>query len=255
MKLALIPPVGHEQYMKRTNMQMALAWNPCMQSVVRTATLTSCSERYDHVILDNGANEGAVATAKQLRIYGDVIGAHELVLPDRLDSHERTITMVKQFLRVDAATCERFYKLMAVVQGTNEASLMTCLEAFAKLDKISTIGIPRRIIDNLKDPMARINLCHKIKDEYGPRFEIHLLGAHPAYPKEIYFAAKYTSARSMDTSLPFNYALAKKKVDIKGNYKRPENYFMQVRDMSTSLVDYNINKMLEWASGKTSPTG
>lgn len=256
MRLALIPPVGLEVHALRSDTHMALAHEPAMLSTNRTIQLKRASERGDFVMLDNGINEGAAATPQQMKTYGQLIGATEIVLPDVLDSHVRTANTVKSFIDREEGVWGKFQSRMAVVQGTNKIAALTCLEKYVTIPEITTVGIPRRIIDNFVALNARIDLVNEIHRLFPGRFEIHLLGAHPMWPKEIKYAQQYTVARSMDTSLPFNWTIAGKKIDEQGEgYARPTGYFTSVKEVSMSLLDHNINTALEWARGTSTPAG
>lgn len=252
MKLALIPPLGLEYYMHRTTCQMALAIDVCMLNTNRTLQLKNAHQHFDHIILDNGANEGTTATPQVMKRYGTLIHATEIVLPDSLDNTVKTIQMVKGFVNREESVWKSFHDRMAVVQGTTEAALLRCVDAFAQLEPITTVGIPRRVIDRLLRTSARVDLANKIDELYPNRFRIHALGAHPMWPKEVRYLSKYTKVRSMDTSLPFNWAMVGRKVDdaTPGGVSRSPKYFTKVAEPNLQVVDYNISKLVEWASGK-----
>jgi hypothetical protein len=138
---------------------------------------------------------------------------------------------------------------MAVAQGQTVRELEQCIEMYVDLDTVNTIGIPRLIMDSL-GKTARLDLAAWIRTKYGERFKIHLLGTNPLWVKEVYYAAKYHPyIRSVDTSLPYNYAIAGEKVDDTNVVvKRPAGYFEKDWRplLDLGLVTHNEQVMKSW---------
>jgi len=220
MKVALIPPLGWEKYfLDSTGVQMALAIENCMAHPTYVNVLKDCSAVGDFVIVDNGEAEGqrntnAVVTSFALRLH-----ASEQVLPDVMGSREQTIGRVHEFFMSPGNYWPNM-QYMLVLQGDEfEAQSMVHWAAEfvykgspggGEINPITTLGIPRNLAAMTGSSGARIDMATWIAKHYPDKFQVHLLGAQAKWPQEVKFASKYAGdvIRSIDTSLPFNYALA-----------------------------------------------
>lgn len=253
MKVCLIPPRGLEHLALEGNMQMALAIADYMTNPKLMRTLSTARDRGDHIILDNGAAElNTAAPSPHMMICGKAVNAHEIVLPDVLGDQAMTMKAVDRFLE-EIPQVETYHDLMAVTQGVNMREIKQLVGCFASMPQIKVLGIPRLLMGIL-GTAARIDIANMIEHAHPGRFQIHLLGANPLWPVEIRHAAKYAShIRSVDTSLPFNYALAG--VSLRGNapqivYRTPD-YFTSAKKPQEGLVLDNIKVIMEWARGET----
>jgi hypothetical protein len=161
------------------------------------------------ILMDNGANEGVQLDYDALMERASYILADEMVLPDVLGNSHDTFVATMDFLQKTTRFTDHC-QYQAVVQGTNQDQLKGLIGRFAQSPRITTLGLPRLLLGQPKlCTTIRIDMANWIKEEYGDRFQIHFLGASSLWVKEPYYAARYAShVRSIDTSLPYNYALA-----------------------------------------------
>ena len=254
MHVALIPPRGLENYALRSNFHLTLAI-PGLQSRKTYGGMYQRAVRLgDYVVLDNGAAEGQPATDEALFNMGKALQCNEVVLPDSMYESKQTVEAVARFLSNPNFVWDVVPKMMAVPQGTALRSFRYCINAFAEMPDIKVIGIPRHIIPTLDMKSARVDLANWIAENHPNRFEIHFLGMHPMWLGEIPATVKYAPhVRSVDSSLPFNYAIARKRlVGAKDIVMRPDFYFEEdwSRRISTKLVRDNIKTLMEWANAE-----
>jgi hypothetical protein len=254
MRLALIPPRGLGQRALKGTALMSLsipAYHGSFEwaSVVR-ASKNSRKGTFYH-ILDNGAAEGEPCDAATLVSYAKALEVNEVVSPDIMGDYEGTMMVNQKFFN-DPPTGFAKFKWMGVIQGDTEDDLVRCASFYAQNPAISTLGIPRITIQKLNKLNARIDLANRLSTQFGDRFQLHLLGGHPAWPGEIRAAAQYTTVRSMDTSLPFNYALAGKYiVDNLEPVSRPKGYFTSFQEPNPQILEFNLYAAMEWANGRS----
>jgi len=253
MKVALIPPRGLENCALRSKFHLALAIPDLMRRQMYGGMYTRMATLGDYVVLDNGLAEGCPATPEQILQYAEQIKAKEVVLPDVMKDAHATIKAVKAFLALDI---ELKYSFMAVVQGNTLPDFKFCVEAFAHQPFVSVIGIPRHMLETLNVKSARINLAQWITENYPERFDIHFLGTNPVWLPEVRHAVKYVPfVRSVDTSMPFSYAIAGEHLALtKKQITRPTFYFERdwVHGVDGGLLRANIRTLLDWANADAS---
>jgi hypothetical protein len=142
---------------------------------------------------------------------------------------------------------------MGVVHGRNDLQVMQCVQAYAETGLVHTIGIPRILISMFKDKNVRLRLAQAIHRGW-PAMSIHLLGTNSDALTEVPIAAVSAPyIRSVDTSLPFNYAIAGERLHPKATpgIKRPENYFRTDFGvpMHFKYMRDNVATMIAWARG------
>lgn len=255
MKVALIPPRGLENYALRSKFHLALAIPELMSRRTYGGMYARLSHTGDFVVLDNGLAEGKPATVDELMSYAKAIRAKEVVLPDVMKAASGTIGAVKAFFK---GTVSLDYDYMAVVQGQSQKDFFKCAEEFAKLPFIRTLGIPRHMLTTLNQQAARIDFAHVVNEKYPKRFELHFLGTNPTWVSEVRHTSKYAPfVRSVDTSMPFNYAIAGELLGINSKQiTRPNHYFGV--DWSHKIDGYllrsNIQILMEWAGATNTRT-
>jgi hypothetical protein len=256
LKLAVIPPKGLEERMAYGDMVMALA-PQCNYDAYYKQVRKLCKEG-KYVILDNGANEGAAVTYEKINDLALDLGVREVVLSDVLGDGEQTIQeTTKHLSHLSKTLFGTHVSLMAVVQGNSKHSqvfgeLKTCVAAFSQMTRIRTLGIPRHLITPARKTV-RIDLAHWVEDAYPNRFKIHFLGTSPVWTTEAYMAAKYTNARSIDTSMPYNYAqqripLSSEAVNVPLDAWRLPHYFTQTHIL-TPMMLHNERVLRDWCNG------
>lgn len=249
MKVALIAPLGWERYIDQsTGVQMALSLPELMLNPFYLAAFEKAAAKGDLVILDNGANERRRTSHKKLMEAAGYTKATEVVLPDRLGDGARTWNLTREFFV--SGYCDRSYQYLYPVHGRTLSELETVVDMAAKEPRITTLGLPRVLIGPFKASI-RIDLASWIHTNYPERFQLHLLGTSPMWPCEVKAASKYAPyIRSVDTSMPFNYALAGYRLHDKMTIavSRPDNYWNNLPLTSMVLVQDNIRTFKAWAS-------
>lgn len=250
MKLALIPPFSGLHFITVNYvyqlMLPQLIYNPLY------------AEKYKHlceanfVMMDNGAAEGKMLKNKDLLEVAHEYQPSELILPDIKGDALGTLEVIKEFLSMRPRN-NLFpdMGLMAVAQGRSGIELQRMIEVIAKMNRVTTIGIPRHLVETIGNKAARLTLARWINKRYGHRFEIHFLGAAPAWPYEVFFARELGFIRGMDTSMPFNYALRSLPVrDDRLNIRRPDRYFdLGFTAAQDEIARRNCAIMHQWATG------
>lgn len=239
--------------MLSTDFHLALAIPELLQDETYREALSFAKTAGDFIVLDNGAAEGVMAQPHELDAIAEEIEADEVVLPDVMRDSLQTIKAVADFMYYYA---ER-PSYMAVVQGKNFEELMHCAETFAEHKQIKTLGIPRHLLTTMQSRTARIDTVFKLSEVYGERFEFHMLGTNPQWIEETYYIAKYHPyVRSVDTSAPWNYAIAHRNVNGGQETWRPKQYFewnwaqrVTAKQVSANLIKRNVRTFKRWASG------
>jgi hypothetical protein len=232
---------------------MALAIPECLNCIDYVNLYKEASELKHHITLDNGAAEGPMADLEEFTRAADRMGVAEIVLPDIIGNKLKTITAVDNFLdRYPFAG--RKFQCMAVLHGNTMREAIQAARYYANhVPSVTTLGLPRVLITLLESKSARIDLANVIERTFPKRFQIHLLGASAYWPAEVRFVAKYAGhVRSMDTSMPFNFALANKRLTEPTKVVRPDKYFTTIHpDDRSQLVLENVYILKGWANDGT----
>lgn len=247
MKVCFIPPKGLEQRIGIGGQVLCLA--PLVSDDAYRNAVHAAAANGIPIIMDNGIAEGVQLTPRQLFQAYHTFGANELVVPDELGEARKTMDRVTRYLDSIHVTDG---DLMAVAQGTDETTVRRVIDNYARWRKITVLGIPRLLGRHI-GPDARLNLAKYVDKQYPGRFQIHLLGAQPNWPGEVYAAAKEVPfIRSFDTSLPYNYALAGRQLDPRAvglttSTVRPAGYF-EHNHVLTDLMIRNEKVIKQWAN-------
>jgi hypothetical protein len=258
MLAALIPPRGLENYALASGIHLALAIPSLLKHAPYVGLYRRAKRLGNYVILDNGLAEGQAASPSYLLEVAKDLSVDEIVAPDMMTDTKGTLTGVRSFLSRHEAAINGF-NVMAVAQGRSMQEFRRCTKAYSDMPAITTLGVPRHMLTTLNSRSARIDFVQwLVKEEYTERFKIHLLGTNAWWTGETRAVAKYLGdvVRSIDSSLPFNYALAD--VYLNANFPnparidRPHLYFE--RDWNThcnlAKVKFNVGVFLSWASYK-----
>lgn len=254
MKVGLIPGRGLEPYALRSDFHLALPIVDCIHNKGYVETYRQAGAEGGYIVLDNGAADGGLVSNTRLMQVAHMLDVHEIVAPDVFYDKAGTVSRVSEFMRwLSDHEDGAYYKVMAVVQGTSMASLRKCVEVYSTINAISVVGLPRHMLTTLNQKAARIDMANWIKENFGERFQIHLLGTNPVWLKEVASAAKYAPhIRSVDTALPFNYALASQNLETTRVVltRNPEYFLLDWSETASERhVNNNINTFLGWASG------
>lgn len=259
MDLILIPPKGlygePAEWMLKPTSHMVLAHllkHADYRDVYRLKR-----KHGSFVMLDNGAAEYSKVTNEDLLRAIELINPHEVVIPDVMRDPAGTRYAVKEFLNmsyIDRDFVDYGRQYLGVIQGQTKDELRKMVDFYSEYDVVTTLGIPRWLLSKFSRAI-RIDMANWIQEEFPNRFQLHLLGTNPLWVKEVYAAAKYAShIRSVDTSLPFNYAIYDLLLTTKVNepVHRPAYYFDadQRKIERHPAYSYNIRVIRRWASGK-----
>lgn len=265
MKVALIPPRGLENYVLQSRFHLALAIPVLMRHKVYVDTYKRAARLGDYVILDNGLAEGMPAAAETIIEVAKTMQAKEVVLPDAMRSTTQTLNLSRAFLANNPTLLGSGARLMGVTQGETWQDLLRAVAGFAEMPAVGTLGIPRHLLTTTDRSAIRIDLANWIADNFPGRFKLHLLGTNVTWLAEVYCVKKYAPhVRSVDSSLPFNYALLGRKLEPTGQtVQRPEKYFEEdwSQRVDRALLKDNIDTFMNWAgandpeasSGKLQP--
>lgn len=266
MKLALIPPYDLLQYTEESNYQLMLP--QCVEESERYANHYHklCQDGDQFVILDNGAAEGVAFDWEKLIDIAYQFEVNEIVIPDTLGNKNETIEkaqMFKQYFEVGHTHCQwqflRDFQFMFVVQGQNLDEVLESAAWAAEESWITTIGIPRHMIDTLELQTARIRIANEITKMHVNK-DIHFLGANGKAPGEMQSLATRATTnqayvRGMDTSLPFNYAYKRYGVGTKlepavRSLHRPDGYFnLPAEEFDPEILDHNVKVVFRYTNG------
>lgn len=258
MKIALIPPFSLLGMTYTTNYQLML---PQLVHNERYAQVYKdhCHNLDQFVILDNGAAEGIDINIDDYIELAYAYVPQELVIPDTLGDMRETIEKARHFkVRIQAEPTAFLsdFGFMFVLQGQTFDEVYQSAEWAATQDWITSVGIPRHMIDTLGLVTARSVIANEISKRHVNK-DIHFLGANPGYPSEMAQLANRTKTnqayvRGMDTSMPFNFAYAKAYMDgLSTDIHRPDNYFELPSDsFSDKALKNNLHKVHIFSLGK-----
>jgi hypothetical protein len=204
-------------------------------------------------ILDNGVAEAKPASWDELEKMARQYHVNELILPDVMGDAKATRAAVDAVFD-DAWHHTNPYGLMGVVQGTNTNEIIDLIRYYLGMQgrTLTSIGLPRCLIDTFDLAQARAMVAHWIRNE-DERIPIHLLGTNPNYINELKdFGRNFRAmnVRGVDTSAPFVYAAAGKWIGDSDIVARPDNYFdLERADFDDRLLDMNIATLGEWVHG------
>lgn len=195
MYLIDIVPVSNLHMVKHDPAQMFLT-----HLVLKNKEYAEYAKNYQGFkILDNSLIENA---GKSLNIYdvleaAEIIGAHEIILPDKYMDGPGTIESTFNALDI----CKNYpYDLMAVVHGKDVNEWVETFNILDNEPRITTLGIPK--------------VCSKMSPSGRPFFEqfwqnstkkIHLLGLWYSYTELLEYE-NINKIRSMDTCLASYFA-------------------------------------------------
>lgn len=245
MKLALIPPFTCMGAIGHTDYQLLLPQNI---SNKRYANAYHRFRREGHfMILDNGVAEGVETSPEELHELAYHMMVNEIVVPDVLGDVEQTLSLATHFHKY----ADIKFHYMGVVQGQDLDECYDCVNRFATLGYIRTIGVPRHLLTTINEN-ARFHVVQYIRSTFGQRFNIHLLGTNPMFMREFEaFGRSYEAfnVRGVDTSAPFTYGMAGVSLlDTSEAVHRPDDYFNQVIP-DPAFMYSNITIMKDWTYG------
>ncbi len=251
MQVALIAPWELLYYQRKTHYQLMLP--QLLTNPEYCDAYDEFTARGDYVIMDNGAAEGKAFADDYLLGQATLFKVSELAIPDVLGDTEETYARMEMFLaHVQQNLGSPFpFKFGLVAQGRDRREALDLVYKVVGsrwVDDIKTIFIPRLLVSE-DDRFVRINIAEELWDEFGDRFDLHMFGSSPVWPREILaIQAEAPFVRGIDTSLPFNMTHKKLSVMNGGNSTRPSDYFdLEAEEFDPVLLDRNVGTYLSWA--------
>lgn len=263
MEVCLIPPKGLETFALHSHHHLALAMPELVDNPAYVSVMDRAHRGGDFIIIDNGAAEGARVTDAKLFAAAKVLHANEIVLPDTLGDWFLTMQQCNAFMAENRIGLEQFEgNFMFVAQGKSREQVEQAIRAVVRYDRVTTIGLPRNLIGYTQNQTIRIDVANWIESTYGERFKIHLLGVSAGNLREIKWAARYAGhIRSIDSSLPFNYAIKgrdlNRAADVMETINRPDQYFERnwnAAAIRRALIISNIDAFKGWAGARKQRT-
>lgn len=261
MKVAFIPPFSLLGQTARTDYQLMLP-HLLSNEVYHQRCTELCANPHQFVILDNGAAEGVRISDSQLLLLAGTYRVSELAIPDVLYDSKATLKRMDSFMQIYTSTFGvKNCQLGFVAQGLNSAESMYTVREVLNgpwEPYISTVYIPRLLIQASGDRRERIKVAQRIDQEFGPRLAIHFFGASPLWCSEVQEAARVVPfVRGIDTSMPFNYAYHNIRIEYDTNaypldnpIERPNHYFeLSAEHFNTRKLIDNQKTYLAWAGG------
>jgi len=241
METASIVPTPYLECTAGANYHLALA-HLIGSDLSYTQFYRNCE---DYVILDNGVYEDAQVSMMHLIDIAIKIKADEIILIDKMEDSKATIQSARYcFFILNKCLGEdktEWPNIMAVAQGEDLTDWYKCARELLSLP-IDCLAVPKVLLKHGAD--ARARAVHGILPLLEGR-SIHLLGGgeNPFEPHQINEQSE-GAIRSVDSSLPFVYAVAGKKIT---DGKRPDVIidFENPQDCDKQLLIDNINTWKE----------
>jgi hypothetical protein len=264
MDIALIPPLSMMDYNVETHTTLLLPQLLMYRNYSGMAVRARNSENF--VILDNGAAEGVEVSHSMLLSQAQTYLVNEVVCPDVLRSSFATLATTEKFMDYVANKYmlpgQRHnrhgdLKFGFVAQGTStmesESFIWHMLKESKYHEFYQTVYLPRLLIGETRDFLARINVVRWMRNAHL-ECDIHLLGTHPAWVREVQAArSSGREIRSVDTSAPFNFALAGASVmnsnrsfNLPGPSREPGYFDMEATRFPEELTRDNVEAMKDW---------
>lgn len=234
MRVALIPPISLMESIPRTDMHLLLPHLWKEETYRNFYTQVSGWK-----IVDNGAAEHIrMPLCHVVKIF-DEAGSDEFVSPDFLGDSEGTVEATWQ------AKEYRSRQIMGVAQGSTIHECGTTIQRMSRFSWITSIALPRHIVNTTGDIMARVKLAH-YAEAYGFT-RVHCLGSS-MWPEEVKLLVECPFINSIDTSAPIAMALQGLKLEENYEHHAGKGYFDANPDSrAEQLAIDNCKQYLEWA--------
>jgi len=237
MKLAHIVSVPNSFLLGYSSYFMALTHLIEQGDSEYISTFKELARRPDNiVILDNSIIElKETLNLDQLIKAAELIGAHEIIIPDTLKDAEKTLKTLRECI----PEIPTKYNIFAVPQGRNYGEWISCYDEIANIPRVHTIGIPKLIDEwsmEYQTNSNRTRVLQTMNRRKSTRKDKphHLLGLN--HISDLSVAKDYTWIRGCDTCVAFlattyHYDFFKDtgiECDslIKNNKLRKESWFM-----------------------------
>lgn len=243
MKVATILPTKYLHMIKEDDYHMALA-HLIGEDKEYTDFYREQSRRGAFIILDNGTHEGKLLDTAELIKRAQLVGAHEIILPDKLTDMEFTLTHGAEAISTMGYEARSSLRLMAVPQGRDLKEWKECVDAM-KNWPVETIGIPKVLVTT-DGPFGRWDAVTYVLKNF-PEYNIHLLGCWHEAEEVQMLRHRFSAIRGVDSALPFFYA--KKGLEL-GDGRKPQLIMSSGDTVEDEvLLSKNVNTWRRIAGG------
>ena len=197
-------------------------------------------------VLDNGVIEtGEPMPMDELLAIAQYVGANELVLPDAIGQHVRTVRMAEEALEYDIPPRLR---VMGVPHGTNLPTWLWCAERLAALG-VNALGLSRTLIPWLAND--RHTLWLRLSGQVR-QLDLHLLGCavSPWLTRHevLAFRASGANLLSVDSGVAMMATRAGHELDA---YAKPDDWDFDVdASLDPELLGLNLALWRAICSGR-----
>jgi hypothetical protein len=260
VKLALIPPLTRlvDTFDQHTHLLLPQLLNDKYYAEYAEEVTRDADE---FTILDNGLAEKKQITNAALIVLASYYQPNELVVSDALGDKMLTLLRACSFVReLEKMKEEHPYqgRLAFVVQGQDIADALDCAKRLIdhpELPEAKTLMIPRHLVTP-KEPHARLEMAETITKWAGvPLVDIHFLGGSRYNIREVHYAANSEIVRSMDTSLPYVFAMNGVQIgsilpDLPPHRNDDETYWQwEPSGERYEMMTFNVALFRRWAAG------
>jgi hypothetical protein len=239
----MIPPVPDLDRFGHGDMHLVLAHLMAEQNGY-TRHYRRQAEAGAHIILDNSAFElgESAKTMDELITMASWVKAKEVVVPDAMQDANRTVELVRTAID-DMVARPAFFKNelrpMYVAQGESYDAWKWCLSEILEMHNFAfgehcdfALGVSR-IYDEVIEGdgryvgrgrlLAHIEKVLGLSDDY--MVPIHLLGWGEPLELLPEYSRVFPYVRSIDSSIPYRYAMAGRLIGLDEDPGRRDNYF------------------------------
>jgi hypothetical protein len=203
-------------------------------------------------ILDNGAAEGSLVSDEELMAWAVRMRVDEVVIPDYAGDCEGTIGKARQWARYAEAYPQ--FKYGAVAQGESLDERYKAMAAFAYMDHVSVLHLPRNMAARHRWDRALAAEAVTEGLDLGAAFEaIHCLGMH-SWTREPAVLQDIPLVRGIDSAAPIKMGLQCKSIRDDYTATPHDNTYFE-RDANARQLGYiqlNIGIFLNWAEAPIS---
>lgn len=196
------PTAGLERYATRSKTHMVLA-HQCIKDERYREFYLERRSLGEHLILDNGAYEGAYDESIFLKAL-DLLIPDVAVLPDAICKGIESTKKSLDFLRVYSKVYQHI-TWMWIPQGETLTHWRASFNCYPHFDEIEDvwIGLTRFLPTHTcpSNPLIRVELAAEIRKKY-PHLTIHCMGMADGDLKELRLLAMQKIVRSIDSSAP-----------------------------------------------------
>lgn len=246
MRFAPIVPIPVLQQIKDADYHMILA--PMLRDQAYQMFYLQTS---GFKILDNGAAEGNILTARKLIDLADAVNPDEVIAPDAMHDAKTSIDWLVAFIRRIRESEEvKSWRVMAVLQATNWTEFNNILET-ALTFNVGSVALPKLLVKHM-GPATRLAAAEIVREKSD--VPIHCLGCS-THLHEVKELANQGIVRGIDSSAPAVLGLQGQPIknaryDWELSHSAIPNFWTQE---SNTQVEVNLDAFRRWCDGPAAP--